>query len=129
MTDKETVRKFFLDGYVNQNFERLHEIMAEDYLDHSPCHATSCDECIAALRNTAEGFRDMEIEIRDMIEEDRKVAARIYFSCIHTGGYSIPATGNRVGFEALEIFRLEDGLIVESWGYWPNTAIVRQIEV
>ena len=127
MTNKETIRKFFLDGYVNLNFDALHEIVAKDYLDHSPCQARSCDECIAALKNTADGFSDMEIEIRDMIEEDDKVSARIFFSCTHRGGYNIPETGNKVKFEALEVFRLEDGIIVESWGYWPNTTIINQI--
>jgi hypothetical protein len=28
-------------------------------------------------------------------------------------------------FEALENFRLEDGKIVESWGYWPDKEIER----
>ena len=127
MTNKEIIRKFFLYGYVNLDFEALHEIVAKDYLDHSPCHARSCDECIAALKNTASSFSDMETEIQDMIEEDDKVAVRILFTCIHRGGYNIPETGNKVSFEALETFRLEDGMIVESWGYWPNTTILNQI--
>ena len=127
MTNKEVVRKFFLDGYVNLDFEALYDIMADDYLDHSPCHATSSRECVDALKNTADGFSDMEIEMRDMIEENDKVAARICFSCIHRGGYGIPETGRPVKFEALETFRLENGRIVESWGYWPNTTIINQI--
>ena len=110
------------------NAETYHSIMKDDYPDHSPCPAATSLECVEVLKLTAEGFSDMHADIRDMIGEDDRVSARIFFSCMHTGpGYGIPATGNRVEFEALEVFRLEDGLIAESWGYWPDETIRAQI--
>lgn len=35
----------------------------------------------------------------------------------------IPATGKKIRFEALEIFRIENGKITESRGYWPDMQI------
>ena len=39
----------------------------------------------------------------------------------------IPATGKRLRFEALEHFRVEDGRIAESWGYWPDKEIEEKL--
>lgn len=40
----------------------------------------------------------------------------------------IPATGKRIVFEALENFRVVEGRIAESWGYWPDLEIERKLK-
>lgn len=128
MTNKEIVTQFFLDGYVYLNFDKLLDLLAEDYQDHSPCAARGNRECINVLKNTASGFSDMQVEIRDLIEEDNKVTARVFFSCKHTGiMFDMNPTNRDVQFEALEIFRISDHKIVESWGYWPDDIIKEQL--
>ncbi len=128
MTNKEVVTGFFMEGYVRHNYDFLMEHMAPDYLDHSPCAARTNAQCVAVLKNTEKNFSDMQVEISDLIEEDNKVAIRARFTAIHSGEvFGIPATGKRVSFEALEIFRMEDGKIVESWGCWPDQQIEEQL--
>ncbi len=124
MTNKELVTGFFMEGYVHHNYNFLMENMAEDYLDHSPCAAKSNQECVDVLRNTEKTFSDMQVDILDLIEENNKVTVRAYFTGVHSGeAFGIAATGKIIRFEALEIFRIENGLIVESWGYWPDAYI------
>lgn len=95
------------------------ENMAADYFDNSPCAARSNQECVDILKNTEKTFNDMEVEILDLIEEDNKVALRVCFTVTHSAeAYGIQPNGKRISFEALEIFRIENGLIAESWGYW-----------
>ena len=56
--------------------------------------------------------------------EEDMVATRILYQGIHAGTcMGIPATGKHISFEALENFRVVDGKIVESWGYWPDKEI------
>ena len=124
MTNKELVIGFFLEGYVHHNYDFLMEHMAADYFDNSPCAARTNLECVNVLKGTEKTFSDMEVQILDLIEEDSKVAVRVRFIVTHSAeAYGIPATGKRISFEALEIFRMEDGLIAESWGYWPDMEI------
>ena len=124
MTNKEIVIGFFQEGYVRHNYDFLMEHMAADYFDNSPCAARTNQECVNVLKNTEKTFTDMDIDILDLIEEDNKVVIRIRFAATHSGEiYGIPATGKRISFEALEIFKLKNGLIVESWGYWPDMQI------
>lgn len=124
MTNKEIVAEFFTEGYVRHNYDRLMEIMAEDYYDNSPCAARSNRECVDVLKNTEKSFPDMQADILDFIEENNKVTVRVSFSGTYKGGmYDIPTRDKKITYEALEIFRMENGLIVESWGYWPDLQI------
>ena len=128
MDNKEIVTRFFLEGYVHKNYGFVMEYVAEDYVDHSPAGARSNADAVGILRIVAEQFSDMKLEILDVFEENDRVATRIIFDGIHTGTcMDITATGKRIRFEALENFRLEKGKIVESWGYWPDREIERQL--
>jgi len=124
MTNKELVTGFFMEGYVRHNYDYLLENMAEDYIDNSPCAARTNTACVHILKNTEKTFADMEVNILDMLEEEDRVAVRARFTATHVAeAYGVPATGNRICFEALEIFRVENGKIAESWGYWPDMQI------
>ena len=124
MTNKELVIGFFREGYVNHNYDFLMENMADDYYDNSPCAARTNAACVAVLRNTEKTFTDMEVEVMDLIEEDNKVTIRAKFTGTHSDDfYDVKPTGKRICFEALEVFRMDDGKIVESWGYWPDYQI------
>lgn len=39
----------------------------------------------------------------------------------------VAPTGRWVAFDALENFRVVDGKIVESWGYWPEAQITAML--
>ena len=124
MTNKELVIGFFMEGYVHHNYDFLMVNMAEDYFDNSPCAARTNQECVNVLKGTEKTFTDMKVEVLDLIEEDNKVTIRARFTGTHSADfYDIPATGKRISFEALEIFRMENGKFVESWGYWPDMQI------
>ena len=129
MTNKELVIGFFLEGYVRHNYAFLMEHMAADYFDNSPCAARTNLECVNILKGTEKTFPDMEVEILDLIEEDNKVTVRAQFTATHSAeAYGIPATGRRICFEALEVFRIENHQIAESWGYWPDLQIREMLQ-
>ena len=128
MTNKELVIGFFREGYVTHNYDFLMENMAPDYYDNSPCAARTNAACVAVLKNTERTFTDMEVEVLDLIEEDNKVTIRAKFTGTHSADfYDVKATGKRISFEALEIFRMENEKIVESWGYWPDYEIRKML--
>ncbi|MFM8295233.1 MAG: ester cyclase [Microcystaceae cyanobacterium] len=88
----------------------------------------SIEDAIAILKQTHASFPDLQVQIDDLIEEDNKVVFRGRFTGTHLGEFSgLSPSGLPVEFEALEIFKLENQKITESWGYWPMTDIIRQI--
>ena len=125
MTSKELVIGFFMEGYVHHNYDFLMEHMAADYYDNSPCTARTNLECVNVLKGTEQIFPDMQVEILDLIEEHERIAVQARFAGTHSAELcGVPATGKKISFEALEIFRVKNGKIVESWGYWPDMQIL-----
>ena len=124
MNDKELVTRFFVEGYTNKNYEFIMECLAEDYFDHSPAAARSNADAVEILKIVAGQFSELKVEMADIFAENGMVATRVLYDGIHTGTcMGIPATGKKIRFESLENFKVTDGKITESWGYWPDKQI------
>ena len=124
LDNREIVIRFFDEGYTNKNYDYIMQHVAEDYYDHSPAGARSNKAAVEILKIVAQQFSDLKITVLDAFSQGNMVATRVLYEGVHTGEcMGIAPTGKRVCFEALENFRLEDGKIVESWGYWPDKEI------
>lgn len=128
MTEKDIVYKFFKEGYENKNYNFVMEYVSENYIDHSPAGARSNSDAVNILKIVEGQFSDLKIEVLDLFSENDMIATRILYNGIHTGTcMGIPATGKRINFEALENFKVVNGKIVESWGYWPDKEIEHKL--
>lgn len=124
ITAKELVIRFFEDGYTNKKFDRIMEYLAENYIDHSPAGARSNADAVGILKIVAAQFSNLTVQMLDVFAEKEMVATRVRYEGIHAGEcMGIPASGKYISFEALENFRVVNGKIVESWGYWPDKEI------
>ena len=129
LSQKDIVVKFFEDGYTNQNFDFVMTCMAENYIDHSPAAARSNADAVGILKIVAEQFSNLTVKVLDAFAEGGMVATRILYDGIHAGTcMGIPATGKHITFEALENFKVENGKITESWGYWPDKEIEQKLK-
>src|SRR5215204_3849506 len=65
-----------------------------------------------------EGFPDLSITVEDVMAEGDKVTARVTMRGTHQGEFQgIAPTGKRVEVKAIDMFRIENGKIVEHWGH------------
>ncbi|MGN1433817.1 MAG: ester cyclase [Ruminococcus sp.] len=129
MNNKELVVSFFMEGYSNHNYDYIMECVAENYIDHSPAGARSNADAVNILKIVEGQFADLKIKVIDVFSENEMVATRILYDGIHIGTcMGIPATGKHISFEALENFKVVDGKIVESWGYWPDKEIEQKLK-
>lgn len=127
--NKEVVKKFFKEGYENHDYDKVMSIVADNYIDNSPAGARSNKDAVEILKIIENTFTDLKIDIMDIFEENNMVATRVKYSGIHSGEcMKIEATGKAITFEALENFKLQDGKIIESWGYWPDMEIKKKLE-
>ena len=128
MTNTEIVTRFFKEGYENRNYSFVMSCLSDDYVDHSPAAARGNAQAAAILRLVESQLSELTVEILDIFSDHDRVAARVAFDGMHTGVcMGIPATGKRIRFEALEIFRIAGGKIAESWGYWPDREIEEKL--
>ena len=125
----ELVTKFFKDGYEYKNFDKVMGYMSDNYYDHSPASARSNADAVNILKSVSNYFSDVKVEMLDLTCEKDMVAARMLFTVVHTGEFNgIPATGKTITYEALENFKVVNGIIVESWGYWPDKQIEEKLK-
>jgi len=128
MSPSEIVVRFFEDGYTNKNYDYVMECIADDYIDHSPAGARSNADAVGILKIVADQFSDLKVTVLDAVASGDMVATRVLFQGTHTGEcMGIAPTGKRIEFEALENFKVVNGKIVESWGYWPDMEIQRKL--
>jgi steroid delta-isomerase-like uncharacterized protein len=129
MANKQVVIDFFTKGYNENDYDAVEKLIFDDYYDHSPACARSSADAINILKIVENSFSDMNVEIIDLIEENSKVVGQFKFSATHSTDYmGIKATNKRIEWEAIEIFRIKDGKIIESWGYWPDSEIKDKLE-
>lgn len=92
------------------------------------------NDTVAAVRADAEryfaAFSDVTTAIEDLVAEGDKVVMRWKTLGRHTGPYGdVVATGRVITMEGIDIHRVFDGRIVESWSLWDGLEVYRQLGV
>lgn len=73
-------------------------------------------------------FPDIRYSVDDMIAEGDRVATRYTMTATHTGAYAgIQATGKPIKVNGVEVVRIADGKIAESWDLLDSISMLRQL--
>lgn len=74
------------------------------------------------------GMSEIDMDIRDMVEEGDRVLARLRQLGRHTGEFQgIPASGNRIDVEVMDLFRFDGDMLVEHWALMDNATMQKQM--
>ncbi len=106
----------YAEAFVNGDIEVLKEIVSPDYVLHVSGKDKSLENTIETLKQQIAMFTDMTGGAEDIIAKGDKVILRYIFRATHGGDVEgFPATGNEIEADGIEILRVENGKIVESW--------------
>jgi len=73
-------------------------------------------------------FSDMHFTVIQRVAEGDKVSQNWSFTGIHKGEWNgVAATGKRVTYDGANVFRIDDGKLVEIWSYADMNAFLRQV--
>ena len=73
-------------------------------------------------------FPDLHLAVEDSIAEEDKVVNRWSFRGTHRGEfYGVPPTGREVTISGIDIWRIEDGKIVENQQVVDNLGLLQQL--
>src|SRR5207249_9202259 len=129
--NKALVRRFY-EEIDKGNLEAMDELVAEDYIDHSPPPfpvAPGREGLKQAFRlfwEATPGYHQIE----DQIAEGDKVVTRLTAYGKHEGDLpGIPRTGNDMKMTAVAIHRIADGKLVEKWSDKDQLALLQQLGV
>jgi predicted ester cyclase len=130
--NKALIRRFYAE-IDKGNLDALDELVAENYLDHSPPPFPGFAPGREGLKQAFRLFWDAtpgRHEIEDQIAEGDKVVTRLTAYGVHEGDLpGIPATGNQLKMTATVIHRIENGKLVEKWSDKDVLGFLQQVGV
>lgn len=115
-SNKDVVRQFCEDVFVNHDLTRLDECMRDDYIQHNPDCPQGKAGFVQFFREIFAAIPDFRYTLLKIVAEDDLVFMYSRTTGTHQGAWlGMPATGNKLDFTVVDIFRLQDGLIAEHW--------------
>jgi predicted ester cyclase len=127
--NKDIARQVIDRIFVNQEDAAIDELISTDFVPHTfgPMpHGR--DGLRAGMQRAGAGVSEARFEIRDMIAEGDRVAARLTTSARHTGQFmGIDPTGDRYTIDEIHIFRIRDGQVIEHWHEFDKLSLLRQL--
>jgi predicted SnoaL-like aldol condensation-catalyzing enzyme len=115
--NKDVVTRFYNDVFIRHDMSRVDDYMRDDYIQHNA-------DCPQGKRGFLEFFDtifkavpDFRYTLLKMVAQDDIVMAFSTTRGTHTGAEWLgqEATGTRLEFNVIDVFRLEGGKIAEHW--------------
>ncbi|WP_375003499.1 ester cyclase [Aeromicrobium sp. CTD01-1L150] len=113
------------------NFDRLDELVAADFLEHSPMPGVRPDRqgLVEMIKRGREGLSETHTQIHELIAQGDRVAARWTTTGRHTGRYlEVPATGREITIHGMSFGRVAGGKLVEHWTQVDTFGVLDQLE-
>ena len=120
MPDLEKNRRAVLTLYEtvfrNHDFSRLDDIMRDDYIQHNEDCPQGKAGFVQFFESIFAGIPDFSYTMKRIVAEGDLVMLWSSTTGTHKNEWlGCPPTGNKLNFDVVDIFRLEDGLIAEHW--------------
>jgi steroid delta-isomerase-like uncharacterized protein len=116
--NKALVRRFYQE-IDKGNIDAMDEMVAEDYIDHSPPPFPNLASGREGLKQSFKIFWEATPgyhQIEEQIAEGDKVVTRLTAYGKHTGDLpGAPGTGNELKMTSVTIHRIENGKLAEKW--------------
>ena len=124
--NKAVVRRF-IEGFLNTGDDEIaDEVLAVEYIDHTPSNPeiTGRENLKRFVAEWLAAFPDSRTIVEDMVAEGDKVATRWKTSATRQGEFrGVSPTGQRIVVEAIGIFRIAGGRVVESWDKYDTPSL------
>ena len=115
-TNKEIVKEFCETVFVRHDLSRLDECMRDDYIQHNPDVAQGKKGFVDFFTVTFKAIPDFRYTLQKIVAEGDYVFVHSTTTGTHSGTWiDMPATGNKLDFDVVDMFRLQDGMIAEHW--------------
>ena len=130
---KALVRRFYEEVWDRGNTEFAYEVFAEDYVRHDS-RSTAAPPGPAGQKAIADDFRaafpDLRVVVDMVFGEGDFVVGRWTATGTHTGAWgTVEPTGRSVTFSAANLYRFENGKVVEIWNHRDDLGLREQLGV
>jgi steroid delta-isomerase-like uncharacterized protein len=126
-TDPKSVANRYYEIMCDWAPEKLDAICSPDMIGHAGAGAD-----LAGLKNSiasfVDSFPDLKAGVRSIVQEGNLVSTWVNYEGTHNGPFAgVPGSGRSVKFLGWDLFRVEDGHIVELTSYCDVFTLMNQI--
>lgn len=113
--NKALITRFYKEVVNQRKVELIDEMIAEEFDDHA-ARDKGREHFKTLYHVMIRIFPDIQAVLQDLIAEGDKVVARVEFTATQADSFrGFPATNRLVTYPGMDIFRIEDGKLVERW--------------
>jgi steroid delta-isomerase-like uncharacterized protein len=114
--NKALIRLLYEEAFQRGNLDIIARFFSPDFVDHStPDQPPGSAGVHDYFRAILAAFPDMRVTLEDIIAEGEKVVVRTTWRGTHLGTYDgVAPTGRKATRTLIQIFRVSNGLIVDS---------------
>lgn len=128
--NKLTMQRFV--EFINTASENLaQELISPNAVFHVPGRSEPMrgpEGYLAIIGMMRDGFPDVQWTLEEMVADGDKVAARFIMRGTHQGTFfGVPSSGKKIAVQAMNIYRLSDGKVVEEHGQPDMLGLLQQI--
>jgi steroid delta-isomerase-like uncharacterized protein len=119
MEDNRAVVRRFIEEFKNKsNHDIVDELFSPNFVHHfqDPRVPKGREGFKLLGKSVASAFPDVHVKIEDLVAEDDTVVERNIVTGTHMGEFNgIPATGRKVTWTEIDLYKLHDGKVTELW--------------
>jgi steroid delta-isomerase-like uncharacterized protein len=129
MTDpKALLARFGAQIFQAKDFAALPDLMRDDYIQHNPLVGQGRKGFQDFFQSWFKASPDFTFELKQIVSEGDRVWVYGAYSGTHTSAWlGIPATGKAYKFDAVDIFRVQDGKLAEHWDVLDVHTLFKQL--
>ena len=130
--NKKLVRTYTQTIFNEHHTDRASDFLTRDVKWHGGTLGTAegVDNVAALVSGFIAALPDLTATEKDIVAEGDTVAVRYVVEATHQGNLlGIPATGRRVRWEAVDVYRVSNGKIAEEWAADDMLAILVALDV
>ena len=129
---KTFMQRVYDEAFNNGNLSVIDETYAHDYFNNGnlPGLPQGIEGVKTLIRVYRAAFPDLHIQVEDQVLEGDKVVTRWTSTGTHHGDLmGIPATGNQVNLQGVDVNRFANDRFVEGWVFFDRLTMMQQLGV
>lgn len=122
------IGQFAQQVFNEKDLSNLDDFMKEDYIQHNPLVAQGTEGFHDFFKNWFDSVPDFNYELKKIIVNDDHVWVYGTYSGTQTQEWlGIPASNKAYSFNAVDIFRIENGKLAEHWDVLDIYTLFKQL--
>ena len=126
--NKKLVETLCKTVFQKHDFNRLDEIMRDDYIQHNEDTPQGKAGFKEFFEQMSKAMPDFSYTIKKIVAEGDTVMMYSTTTATHLGEWlENPPTGNKLSFDVVDIFRIENGKVAEHWDVADTLKLFTQV--